>query len=127
MQAIAAATVRVGARAARLAPRAARMVSVLPTKAQSPWFVPVKFYGSAAPPTVAEVEAKILSILRTNSKIDDSKLQINADFIEDLGLDSLDLVECVMFVEDEFAIELSDDQALEIKCPKDLLAYIDTA
>jgi acyl carrier protein len=40
------------------------------------------------------------------------QLQINADFIEDLGLDSLDLVECVMFVEDEFGTFLSARRAL---------------
>jgi acyl carrier protein len=53
-----------------------------------------------------------------------AQLRIDADFQEDLGLDSLDVVECVMMIEEEFSIELDDTQAELIKSPQDMINYI---
>jgi acyl carrier protein len=44
--------------------------------------------------------------------------------VEDLGLDSLDVVECVMMIEEEFSIELDDTQVELIKSPKDMIQFI---
>jgi NADH dehydrogenase (ubiquinone) 1 alpha/beta subcomplex 1 len=49
---------------------------------------------------------------------------IDAHFIKDLGLDSLDHVELVMAVEDEFGFEIPDSDAEKLLCPKDVVHYI---
>lgn len=83
---------------------------------------------SAAPvPTQAEAEEKIINLLMTFEPLEAlgrEKVTVDAHFINDLGLDSLDIVECVMMIEDEFAIQLSDAQAEVIESPKDLLQFI---
>eukprot|EP00729_Bicosta_minor_P022289 gene22289-29786_t len=80
--------------------------------------------GAAAPPTEAEVTAKILSILSCYDKIAPADLTIDGDFMDDMGLDSLDVVECVMAIEEEFSIELDDTQAEIIRSPKEMIAFI---
>ncbi len=47
-----------------------------------------------------------------------------ASFIDDLGADSLDIVELVMAMEDEFGIEIPDEEAEKIKTVKDVIEYI---
>jgi len=44
--------------------------------------------------------------------------------MDDMGLDSLDVVECVMAIEEEFSIELDDTQAEIIRSPKEMIAFI---
>ncbi len=48
-----------------------------------------------------------------------------ASFIEDLGADSLDIVELVMALEEEFNIEISDEDAEKIRTVKDVVSYIE--
>jgi acyl carrier protein len=50
----------------------------------------------------------------------------NAAFIEDLGADSLDIVELVMKMEEEFGIEIPDEEAEKIKTVNDVVEYIKT-
>lgn len=52
------------------------------------------------------------------------QLTIDGDFMDDMGLDSLDVVECVMAIEEEFSIELDDTQAEIIRSPKEMIAFI---
>ena len=56
--------------------------------------------------------------------MDSSKLTPESTFSEDLGLDSLDAVEVVMAIEDEFAIEIPDAEADKILSVKDAAEYI---
>jgi acyl carrier protein len=51
----------------------------------------------------------------------------NSDFVEDLGADSLDVVELVMALEEKFEVEIPDDAAESIKSVKDVVAYIENA
>ncbi|KAJ3338715.1 NADH dehydrogenase 1, alpha/beta subcomplex subunit 1 ndufab1/ACP [Gonapodya sp. JEL0774] len=60
------------------------------------------------------IEERVLAVLRGFGKVDPTKIAPSARFIEDLGLDSLDAVEVTMAIEDEFNIELSDDEAEKI-------------
>ena len=50
----------------------------------------------------------------------------SASFIEDLGADSLDLVELVMALEEEYNVEISDEEAEKIRTVQDVLSYIDS-
>lgn len=50
----------------------------------------------------------------------------DSSFIEDLGADSLDIVELVMALEEEFNIEISDEDAEKIRTVKDVVGYIET-
>ncbi|MDX9813553.1 MAG: acyl carrier protein [Sulfurimonas sp.] len=61
------------------------------------------------------------------------QLGVNADevkeeskFVEDLGADSLDVVELVMALEEKFDIEIPDDEAEKIRTVKDVVAYIES-
>ena len=57
-------------------------------------------------------------------KVEDIKAE--SKFMEDLGADSLDLVELIMALEDKFGIEISDEEAEKIITVKDALDYIET-
>ena len=55
------------------------------------------------------------------------KLPLILHFIDDLGADSLDIVELIMAFEEEFNVEIPDDVAEKIKTVKDTVEYIDSA
>lgn len=62
--------------------------------------------------------------MKSFEKVDSSKLTNNASFTSDLGLDSLDAVEVVMAIEEEFAIEIPDAEADEITTVQDAINYV---
>lgn len=62
--------------------------------------------------------------MKSFEKVDSSKLTNNASFTNDLGLDSLDAVEVVMAIEEEFAIEIPDAEADEIATVQDAIDYV---
>eukprot|EP00039_Didymoeca_costata_P011166 m.154934 g.154934 ORF g.154934 m.154934 type:complete len:128 (+) comp15086_c0_seq2:22-405(+) len=113
----------------RVAP-VSRGVTRMPTRVAAPrsafWGLSAarNYGGGHVVPSTAEIEAKVISILGCFDKIDQTKLQIDTSF-QVMGLDSLDIVECVMALEDEFAIELSDTQAELISSPRDMIPYIE--
>ncbi len=55
---------------------------------------------------------------------DDSKIKLDSNFIEHLGADSLDVVELVMSIEEEFGIEIDDEAAGEITSVQNAIDYI---
>ena len=57
--------------------------------------------------------------------VDEADVHIDSTFIDDLGADSLDIVELIMAFEEEFEIEIPDDVAEKIKTVKDTVDYID--
>ena len=57
----------------------------------------------------------IKSLLAKQLNIDESKIESTSKIVEDLGADSLDVVEMLMTLEDEFGIEVSDEEALTLK------------
>lgn len=74
---------------------------------------------------MSEVQDKIKQIIVDELGVDDAEVTENARFIEDLGADSLDLVELVMRFEEEFDIEIPDEDAEKIQGVKDAYAYVE--
>lgn len=70
------------------------------------------------------VEEKVKEIIVDQLGVDEKQVNPNASFIEDLGADSLDTVELVMAFEEEFDIEIPDDDAEKIASVKNAVDYI---
>jgi acyl carrier protein len=68
---------------------------------------------------------KIKSIIVEQLGVDESEVTQEAHFIDDLGADSLDTVELVMALEEEFGIEISDEDAEKIQTVGDVTKFID--
>jgi len=72
------------------------------------------------------IKEKIREIVAEHLGVDISKVTDDAEFIEDLGADSLDTVELVMRLEEEYAIEISDEVAEKMITVKDAIDYIES-
>ena len=94
-----------------------------------------KFTGVVQPLTIrtfaastfldaGEVAGRIVGVIKNFDKVDGNKVTDTAKFTDDLGLDSLDAVEVVMAIEDEFAIEIPDAEADKILSVADAVEYI---
>ena len=70
------------------------------------------------------VDKRVKEIVAEQLGKDVNEVTIEASFIDDLGADSLDIVELVMAMEDEFGIEIPDEEAEKIKTVKDVIEYI---
>ncbi len=71
------------------------------------------------------VEDRVKSIIVEQLGVDAEEVTPEASFVEDLGADSLDTVELIMAFEEEFGVEISDDEAEKIKKVRDAVEYID--
>ena len=71
------------------------------------------------------VEDRVKSIIVEQLGVDADEVQPEASFVEDLGADSLDTVELIMAFEEEFGVEISDDEAEKIRKVKDAVEYIE--
>lgn len=72
-----------------------------------------------------ELQARLVKIVVEQLDVDADKVVPSAKFIDDLGADSLDLVEMIMALEEEFGVEIPDDKAEGIVSVGDALEYID--
>jgi acyl carrier protein len=70
------------------------------------------------------VEKKVREIVAEQLGKDANEITAGASFIDDLGADSLDIVELVMKMEEEFGIEIPDEEAEKIKTVNDVVEYI---
>ncbi len=68
---------------------------------------------------------KVKEIVVEQLGVDEADVAIESTFIDDLGADSLDIVELIMAFEEEFNIEIPDEAAEKIKTVKDAVDYID--
>ncbi|MHC0037198.1 acyl carrier protein [Pseudoneobacillus sp. C159] len=73
---------------------------------------------------MAEVLERITKVVIDRLGVNESEVKLEASFKEDLGADSLDVVELVMELEDEFDMEISDDDAAKIATVGDAVNYI---
>jgi len=74
----------------------------------------------------ASIEARVKEIICEQLGVSEEEVTPEASFIEDLGADSLDLVELVMALEEEYDIEVSDEDAEKIRTVRDVLGYIES-
>lgn len=74
---------------------------------------------------VAEVAEKVKQIIVEQLGVDENQVEPNASFVDDLGADSLDIVELVMAFEEAFDLDIPDDDAEKIKTVKDAVDYIE--
>ena len=72
------------------------------------------------------IEAKVKSIIADQLGVGEDEIKTESSFIEDLGADSLDIVELVMAMEEEFEVEIPDEEAENIKTVGDAVNYINT-
>ena len=72
------------------------------------------------------VEEKVKSIIADQLSVDEAQVKPEASFINDLGADSLDTVELIMALEEEFGIEISDEEAEKIQTVQAAVDYIKT-
>jgi acyl carrier protein len=74
--------------------------------------------------TMASVEEKVKHIIVEQLGVDEDEVKPEASFVDDLGADSLDVVELVMALEEEFGLEISDEDAEKLTTVGKATAYI---
>ena len=67
---------------------------------------------------------KIQKIISEQLGIDSDEIKLESSFVDDLGADSLDIVELIMALETEFDIEIPDEEAEKVKTVGDVVEYI---
>ena len=70
------------------------------------------------------LDERVKNLVITQLGVDAEKVDNNSSFIDDLGADSLDTVELVMAFEEEFDMEISDDDAQKMKTVNDVIDYL---
>lgn len=70
------------------------------------------------------VEEKMVDIIVEQLSVDKDKVVSGASFVDDLGADSLDLVELIMAMEEEFDVEIPDEEAEKIATVQDAIDFI---
>ncbi len=71
------------------------------------------------------MKERIIEVLAKQLRIDPSEINENSNIMEDLGADSLDLVEILMTLESEMGIVISDEDALTLKTVGDVTVYLE--
>ena len=72
----------------------------------------------------SSVFERLQKILAEQFEIDEDDITLNSDIVDDLGADSLDVVDLIMAIEDEFEVEIPDEDIENIKTVGDVVNYI---
>jgi len=75
---------------------------------------------------MAAVEEKVKHIIVEQLGVDEDEVKPEAKFVDDLGADSLDVVELIMALEEEFGLEISDEDAEKLVSVRQAIEYIDS-
>merc|ERR1719228_2361279 len=84
----------------------------------------VRFYSGQEPLNLQFIHDRVMLVLNLFDKIDNEKLTPESHFINDLGLDSLDHVEIMLMMEDEFGFEIPDDHGEKLVTPAMIVRYV---
>ncbi len=76
---------------------------------------------------MTDAAAQVKQLVVEHLGVDEGKVTDQAKFVDDLGADSLDIVEFVMALEEAFGIEISDEDAEKIQTVGDAIAYVEKA
>ena len=68
---------------------------------------------------------KVIKLISDATKIDIAKINLETSFVDDLNLESLDIVELMMKMEDEFGVEIPEEDAEGLKTVKDIVTYLE--
>ena len=71
-----------------------------------------------------EIQDKVKAIIIKQLGVSEGEVKVEKSFVDDLGADSLDIVELVMAMEDEFGFEIPDEEAENIRTVGDAMTYI---
>ncbi|OUR96312.1 acyl carrier protein [Halobacteriovorax marinus] len=71
------------------------------------------------------MEEKVIKLVSDATKIDIAKINSGTSFVDDLNLDSLDIVELMMKMEDEFGVEIPEEDAEGLKSISDIVTYLE--
>jgi acyl carrier protein len=74
---------------------------------------------------MSAVADKVKQIIVEQLGVDEAQVDLTASFVDDLGADSLDIVELVMKFEEDFELDIPDEDAENIKTVKDAIEYIE--
>jgi len=74
--------------------------------------------------TQMNIEQKVKDIIVQQLGVESEKVKLEASFVEDLGADSLDTVELVMAFEEEFGVEIPDEEAEKIRSVGEAVTYL---
>ncbi|XP_061905456.1 NADH:ubiquinone oxidoreductase subunit AB1b [Entelurus aequoreus] len=86
--------------------------------------LPCRQYGDLPPLTLDTIKERVMYVLKLYDKINPESLKTSSHFMKDLGLDSLDQVEIIMAMEDEFGFEIPDAEAEKLMSPAEIVQYI---
>ncbi|MEQ8798205.1 MAG: acyl carrier protein [Salinisphaeraceae bacterium] len=73
---------------------------------------------------MSSVQERVQKIIAEQLSVGEDQVTSEASFVDDLGADSLDTVELVMALEEEFEIDIPDEEAEKIVCVQDAVDYI---
>ena len=74
---------------------------------------------------MSDIREKVKKVIIDKLSVSEEQVKMDAHFVEDLGADSLDVVQLVMDLEDEFNIEISDEESEKLKTIEDVCVYIE--
>ncbi|RMD82869.1 MAG: acyl carrier protein [Candidatus Dadabacteria bacterium] len=75
---------------------------------------------------MSSVTDRVIEIVCEQLTLDRSQVTPESSFLEDLGADSLDIVQLIMALEEEYGLEISDEDAEKIRTIQDIVAYIES-
>lgn len=84
----------------------------------------IRNYSGAEPMDLESIKQRVLLVLNLYDKVNPEKLTVESHFYKDLGLDSLDHVEVIMAMEDEFGFEIPDDHGEKLLTPQQIIRYV---